>query len=82
MATELHTLRDRQTSVEVLKEEKRAKFNIRYAFHLSPGCFTSDDPPDGYATGKNTLFNGGGRLSDMGYWCVFLLFRSSICLVS
>ena len=24
MATELHTLRDRQTSVEVLKEEKRA----------------------------------------------------------
>jgi len=32
------------------------------------GCFTSNNPPDGFATGKNALFNPGGSLSDNGFW--------------
>jgi hypothetical protein len=32
------------------------------------GCFESDHPPDGYATGKNALLKPGGAVGDMGFW--------------
>jgi len=35
------------------------------------GGFPSNDPPDGYATGKDAFFEPGGkRLTDLGYWYV------------
>ncbi|KAJ7820851.1 hypothetical protein B0H14DRAFT_2833171 [Mycena olivaceomarginata] len=32
------------------------------------GCFETDSPPDGFATGHNALFESGGCLSAMGVW--------------
>ncbi|KAJ7882758.1 hypothetical protein B0H14DRAFT_2499450 [Mycena olivaceomarginata] len=32
------------------------------------GCFETDSPPDGFATGQNALFESGGCLSAMGVW--------------
>lgn len=32
------------------------------------GAFESNKAPDGFATGKNALFNPGGSLTDLGYW--------------
>ncbi|KAJ7194036.1 glycosyl hydrolase catalytic core-domain-containing protein [Mycena pura] len=33
------------------------------------GCFQS--APDGYATGKNALYNSKGELADMGFWYAY-----------